>query len=504
MCYPTPSERFFQQAIPNGCAAKTLPPSQRMQIGLQALAGSQPISELAKESNVSRKFVYQQKATAQTALDEAFLADKGDDEVLFLLPVTKARIRQIVLGLILICHSSFRGVTEFLRDLFDYDISLGTVHNIVSDAVQKARRHNLGQNLANINIPALDEIFQAGDPVLVGVDVRSSFCFLLSQEEHRDTDTWGVRLLELKERGLTPAATIADFGAAIHAGQELAWPDVPCRGDIFHVLYEVTPVVTFLENRAYEAIAAHHKLEQKKAKTKRQGKRTQALGCRAAAACRVVGPAITLADDVAMLARWLHHDVFAVSGLTYADRCDLYDFIVSELQARVELCPHRLKPICTLLTKHRDEVLAFAAQLDRDLISLAKEFQVPEFLVRQLLDVQALHEKNPQRCQKEAELRKKLDYKFHAVNEAVHDLATQVVRASSVVENLNSRLRSYFFLRRHLGSDYLVLLQFFLNHRRFLRSKHAERVGKSPAELLTGQRHAHWLEMLGFSLFSRN
>ena len=47
----------------------------------------------------------------------------------------------------------------------------------------------------------------------------------------------------------------------------------------------------------------------------------------------------------------------------------------------------------------------------------------------------------------------------------------RVVRASSLVENLNSRLRSYFFLRRQLGKDYLTLLQFFLNHRRYLRVK---------------------------------
>jgi hypothetical protein len=69
-----------------------------------------------------------------------------------------------------------------------------------------------------------------------------------------------------------------------------------------------------------------------------------------------------------------------------------------------------------------------------------------------------------------------------------------------MVENLNSRLRNYFFLRRSLGPDYLCLLQFFLNHRRFLRSEHPERVGKSPAELLTGESHPHWLDMLGFSL----
>jgi hypothetical protein len=86
----------------------------------------------------------------------------------------------------------------------------------------------------------------------------------------------------------------------------------------------------------------------------------------------------------------------------------------------------------------------------------------------------------------------------------VQNLAQRVVRASSVIENINSRLRNYFSLRREIGSDYLVLLQFFLNHRRFLRSERPERVGKSPAELLTGQSHPHWLEMLGYTRFSRN
>jgi hypothetical protein len=39
------------------------------------------------------------------------------------------------------------------------------------------------------------------------------------------------------------------------------------------------------------------------------------------------------------------------------------------------------------------------------------------------------------------------------VREAVAEWLSNVVRASSVIENLNSRLRSYFFLRRHLGGD---------------------------------------------------
>jgi hypothetical protein len=73
----------------------------------------------------------------------------------------------------------------------------------------------------------------------------------------------------------------------------------------------------------------------------------------------------------------------------------------------------------------------------------------------------------------------------------------QTPRSSSLVENLNSRLRNYFTLRRHLAGSYLGLLRFFLNHRRFMRSRHAERNGKSPWQVMTGQDHPHWLTLLG-------
>jgi hypothetical protein len=78
------------------------------------------------------------------------------------------------------------------------------------------------------------------------------------------------------------------------------------------------------------------------------------------------------------------------------------------------------------------------------------------------------------------------------------------MRSSSLVENLNSRLRTYFTLRRHLGPDYLELLRFYLNHHVLERSQRPERTGKTPAEWLTGAAHPHWLELLGFTRFSRS
>ena len=66
---------------------------------------------------------------AYCALDDSLAPSPADDEVLFHLPVPKNWLYQLILGLVLICHSSYRGVVKLLRDLFDTPISIGTVHN---------------------------------------------------------------------------------------------------------------------------------------------------------------------------------------------------------------------------------------------------------------------------------------------------------------------------------------------------------------------------------------
>ncbi len=236
--YPHPSTASAprpRSKVPPG-PAQELAPDQRQRLALDALAGSQPVARLAQQHDVSRPFVYQQADKAQQALDQAFAPDPDDQRVLLYLPVTKALLRQLVLGLILICHSSFRAVVEFLRDLFDYPLSVGTVANIVHAAVGPAQAHNQGQALSAVRVGAHDAIDQAQQPILVGLCAYSTYCYLLSQEEPCDGDTWAVRLGELQDRGLAPQATVADGGAALRAGQELAMPRVPCRGDIFHIL----------------------------------------------------------------------------------------------------------------------------------------------------------------------------------------------------------------------------------------------------------------------------
>ena len=67
-------------------AARRLPAPQRQHLALQALAGTRPIAQLAHDHDVSRKFVYQQAAKAENALDNAFTTPDPDaDQVLLTL-----------------------------------------------------------------------------------------------------------------------------------------------------------------------------------------------------------------------------------------------------------------------------------------------------------------------------------------------------------------------------------------------------------------------------------
>ena len=214
--------------------------------------------------------------------------------------------------------------------------------------------------------------------------------------------------------------------------------------------------------------------------------------------------AVSLANDIRILVDWMHNDILSLSGPDLSERQRLYDFVVEELTKRKLLCPYRISPVCKMLKNHRDNLLAFVGVLDNKFAEIAARFKVPVFLVHALCELQGLDRNEAFYWQRRGLLQNKLKNKFTVIETAVQQAMSETPRASSIVENLNSRLRNYFFLRRHIGNDYLDLLRFFLNHHCFERSERAERIGKSPAELLTGKTHSHWLELLGFERFSRN
>jgi len=482
--------------------ASCLSADSRKKIAIEVLARKETVTSIAENHNVSRKFLYNQAAKAEAALDKTFEKKTKGDDVLFYLPVTKRWICQLVLALVLICHSSIRGVVELLRDLFEVKMSVGTVHNIIRASVETARTINHAQDLSSIREGTHDEIFQSGKPVLVGADLHSTYCYLLSLEDHRDAESWGVHLLDLRQQGLHPERIIADAGTGLRAGQTLAWPDVPCHGDVFHGLQEIGRLASYLERRAAGATTTREILEQKMIRARKKS-RGNTLSKKLALARANESKFVQLSRDVRTLVQWMQKDILCLAGPDYSTRKELYGFVIAQLTVIEPLCEYRIRPVRRSLENQQDDLLAFARLLDTKILEICKRFQVSPEVVRELVEAKGIDESSSLRWEREAEVHMKLKDKFHAVEQAVMQVLSNTPRASSLVENLNSRLRNYFSLRKLIGSDYLDLLRFFLNHRAFMRSEHAERVGKSPAEILTGQKHPHWLQLLGFTPFCR-
>ena len=251
-------------------AAARLPGSDRKDLAVQALAQSATISDLAARYGVSRKFVYQQTHKAAAASDNAFLSATPEHEVLFEVAVTKTWLRQVIIALTLICRSSYRGVVEFLRDLLGVPISVGCVHDVLQAATRQASAINQGQDLSGIRVGLHDEIFQGATPVLAGVDAASTYCYLLAAEHRRDTDTWGLHLLDAAEQRLRPDYTIADAGQGLRAGQRAAWGDTPCHGDVFHIQRQCECLANTLARLAKGATSRRMVLQ---TKTGRAGQR---------------------------------------------------------------------------------------------------------------------------------------------------------------------------------------------------------------------------------------
>ena len=410
-------------------AAARLPESDRKELAIQALAGSETVSDLAARHGVSRKFVCQQTHKARAALDDAFSPATPDSEVLFELARTKAWLRQVIVALALIGRSAYRGVVEFLRDLLGVPVSVGSVHDVLEAATRQASAINQGQDLSRIRVGLHDELFQGATPVLAGVDAASTSCYLLVAEDRRDADTWGVHLLDAAEQGPRPAYTIADAGQGLRAGQKGAWGDTPCHGDVFHIQRQCEGLATTLARLAQGAASRRKALQ---VKSGRAGQRApdHELVVQLKLARRSEVRANWLAHDVRTPALWLRHDVLALAGPDLATRRELFDFIVAELAAREPEDPRRIRPVRVALQNQRDDLLAFAGVLDAKLTEVARAHAIAELLVREACVLHRLPTISPAYWQGWNRLRAQVGGKFYALVAAVSRAMTDTPRSS--------------------------------------------------------------------------
>ena len=97
----------------NSSRAASLNPEQRKQLFIEMQSSTQTVTAIAERERVSRSFLYQQQQKGNQALEKGFNQPQESSDILYWIPVTKNWIFQVILALIFICHSSYRGVVEF-------------------------------------------------------------------------------------------------------------------------------------------------------------------------------------------------------------------------------------------------------------------------------------------------------------------------------------------------------------------------------------------------------
>ena len=75
----------------NFCKAKSLDKKKRKEIALLSLSEKKGITELSKKERVSRKFIYEQKEKAISAINKAFVEENRNEneKVLFTIEVQR-------------------------------------------------------------------------------------------------------------------------------------------------------------------------------------------------------------------------------------------------------------------------------------------------------------------------------------------------------------------------------------------------------------------------------
>ena len=208
-------------------------------------------------------------------------------------------------------------------------------------------------------------------------------------------------------------------------------------------------------------------------------------------------------SDLSTLDSWFQHDILKVAGYDYQTRYDLLQFIAKELELVEKQMFHRIQPVRKTLQAKADKILGFVKNLEAELIAYADILNCDVYWLWKLCYAQRYDKNGNAYYQHIFPIIKRLKHKFYETENTVIAIMNEIEKASSVVENLNGRIRKFLMNHIHVSQDILDLLRLIINHREFERSRCEHRQGKSPSQVLHKQDHQHWLEMLGYKLFKQ-
>lgn len=479
--------------------------SQRISIGLSAYHHSGiygAITELAFENRVSRGFVYFCKSQLLMLLLQMELVCES-----VAISSTGLNLQEIVVCLYLEGESSVDGIQRMIWSLYGQSICAGRISEILNQYGRELAQYSITKALAQgLTLLVIDELFANGCPILVILDPCSLFVYEIRLVSKRDQDTWGESLERLVEEG-DAIRVIADEAAAIRAAVGATCGTDSYGADHFHLLHPFKKLLLKLAKKAADTAKTTEKLREAleeakgSALTKARKEHEEASQKEREASdiynnysylfvslCEHFRPVNT---DTASLRTEEDATVQCQAALELMGEID-QDEVQKEAKGLIKKLPLALNYL-----KETPQVLGKLKKIVTDELSL-QAFLMFYAYVKRLASAhksqkEALKEqKNFWEKSLIEELGKSEFKRLWAQVEA--ELET-LVRASSMVENLNSRLRRFLDTSRgQVNQERLNLIRFYFNHKVFSRGK---RTGCSPIQLLHGQKErVSWIHAL--------
>ena len=411
--------------------------------------------------------------------------------------VTPMDMDKAILSLALDAHAPMDGIQRVLNRIYGTSPSIGYISTLLNRAGAFAEQITQTIPLHGIFQGANDEIFDnSNDPVLTGVDLDSNYIYLMQPMNDRTGETWQLAMETLKDQGLNLKVAISDAGSGLLKGIKAAFPDADIQLDAFHVLKDIGGAVYRFREHILKEVAACYDMERAVARARHSRRASIQSKRKKLAEYRATIPAMVEDyDTVACLYGWLH-ELVSFSGYDLDEVMQLMEWLLDELDAVTSRnrWAYELRKEIGRFRKRLPDTIQFLDRLFLCFRRAAEDMELPEEAFRLLYRRLGVPEDSDAYCELTCQAFAVIGPARFSAAEEVHDrIIGCIKRASSMIENVNGRLRAYMNVKKHVSSHFYSLVQLHMNTKKCRRSRVASRKGRSPVEMLTGES---WPELI--------
>ena len=296
--------------------------------------------------------------------------------------------------------------------------------------------------------------------ILAGVDLESTYIYLMHQSEDRKAETWAQVLRSLyEEQGLCSNIAISDACGALMAGVAKAYKDCcNLQIDVFHTFLELGEAVSRLEAKAYALLNELWRLEG----VLNGPKPMQKTRDNYAALAPEIDPILDLVDKIQLLYSWIR-ELLDFSGYSRSETEALLAWVIEEMNIVLSqysdlknIKLYKMKKAVNTFEKRmgfkakegyekkRDTCLSYLDSLYEAMDIVSAAYNVDPSAAHLIYRMRAALEGSPEWVfmnKRVNTLLRKAGVSREIFEPFIQTVIHKAKRSSSFIENVNSRLR---------------------------------------------------------------